>query len=86
MILTSIRLYFFSRTLLKLFDEELGEPIPEKDYGGNCAVYDLEVPDDPFHNVKDKMDIFMTFVLVCMTGIQLHLISWSMYHSTLAHH
>ena len=48
-----------ARTLLKLLDEELGEPIPEKDYGGNCAIYDQEQPDDPFHNVKDKMDIFI---------------------------
>jgi len=48
-----------ARTLLKLVDEELGEPIPEKNYGGNCAMYDLDQPDDPFHNVKDKMDIFI---------------------------
>lgn len=31
----------------------------EKDYGGNCRIYDHEKPDDPFHNVKDKIDIFV---------------------------
>jgi hypothetical protein len=29
-----------SRTLLKFVDPSLGEPIPEKDYGGNCKLYD----------------------------------------------
>jgi len=44
---------------LKLIDEELGEPIPEKDYGGTCRLYDSDMPHDPFHNIKDKMDIFI---------------------------
>jgi len=48
-----------ARTLLKLIDEELGEPIPEKDYGGTCRLYDSDMPHDPFHNIKDKMDIFI---------------------------
>ena len=46
-------------SLLKYVDESLGEPIPEKDYGGDCKIYDASVPDDPFHNIKDKMDIFI---------------------------
>ena len=30
-----------------------------KDYGGNCKLYDPEEKGDPFHNIKDKMDIFI---------------------------
>ena len=48
-----------ARKLLKYVDENLGEPIPEKDYGGNCRLYDRDNKADPFHNVKDKMDIFI---------------------------
>jgi len=49
-----------ARQLLKYIDPDLGEPIPEKDYGGTCKIYDSETfPDDPWHNVKDKMDIFI---------------------------
>jgi phosphatidylserine synthase 2 len=35
---------------MKYADPSLGVPLPEKDYGGNCLIYDPEVPDDPFHN------------------------------------
>jgi len=48
-----------ARKLLKNLDASLGEPIPEKDYGGNCRLYDFERPDDPYHNLKDKVDIFI---------------------------
>ena len=48
-----------ARALLKFFDEDLGEPIPEKDYGGGCLLYDPDVPEDPYHNLWDKMDVFV---------------------------
>lgn len=48
-----------ARALLKFFDEDLGEPIPEKDYGGGCLLYDPDVPEDPYHNIWDKMDVFV---------------------------
>jgi len=48
-----------ARRLLKHLDSSLGEPIPEKNYGGNCRIYDHESPEDPYHNLKDKMDIFI---------------------------
>lgn len=48
-----------ARAMLKFLDENLGEPIPEKDYGGTCLIYDPETPHDPYHNVWDKMDIFI---------------------------
>lgn len=41
-----------ARQLLKHIDPKLGEPMEEKDYGGNCRLYDHERPDDPFHNIK----------------------------------
>jgi len=40
-----------ARSLMKHIDPSLGKPLPEKDYGGNCRVYDSENLTDPFHNV-----------------------------------
>ena len=40
-------------------DEDLGEETPEKDYVGNCLIYDPDNHEDPWHNVKDKVDIFI---------------------------
>ncbi len=48
-----------ARQLLKYVDERLGEPIPEKDYGGNCKLYDDEVEANPYHNLIDKIDVFI---------------------------
>lgn len=39
------------RKLLTHFDPELGRPLSEKDYGGNCLIYDPDVPENPYHNV-----------------------------------
>lgn len=39
-----------ARQLLTHVDPGLGKPLPEKDYGGNCLIYDPENPQDPFHN------------------------------------
>ena len=60
-----IRQFFFqlpkdARSVLKFIDENLGEPIPEKDYGGTCLIYDPDQPQDPYHNLWDKVDIFIT--------------------------
>ena len=41
-------------------DENLGEPTPEKDYGGNCRIYDFDNPTNPYHNLYDKVDIFIS--------------------------
>ena len=49
-----------ARQLLTHIDPKLGVPLPEKDYGGNCLIYDPSVPEDPFHNFWDKMDGFVT--------------------------
>ncbi|ELU10107.1 hypothetical protein CAPTEDRAFT_93305 [Capitella teleta] len=49
-----------ARALMKHIDPELGVPLPEKDYGGSCVIYDESNPEDPFHNIWDKMDGFVT--------------------------
>ncbi|GFT57127.1 phosphatidylserine synthase 2 [Nephila pilipes] len=48
-----------ARQLLKHVDKNLGKPLSEKKYGGNCLLYDSSHPSDPFHNIWDKMDIFV---------------------------
>ncbi|XP_040582315.1 phosphatidylserine synthase 2-like [Lepeophtheirus salmonis] len=48
-----------ARKFLKFLDEDLGEPIPEKDYGGNCYIYDPNRPDNPYHNIREKVDVFI---------------------------
>src|SRR6218665_3425444 len=35
---------------MKHVDSRLGKPLPEKDYGSNCRLYDPEKPEDPYHN------------------------------------
>ncbi|XP_027815759.1 phosphatidylserine synthase 2 isoform X1 [Ovis aries] len=39
------------RQFLKYVDPRLGVPLPERDYGGNCLIYDADNKSDPFHNV-----------------------------------
>jgi phosphatidylserine synthase 2 len=48
-----------ARLLLKHIDPKLGVELEEKSYGGNCYLYDPEVPDNPFHNIWDKCDLFV---------------------------
>ncbi|XP_043438086.1 phosphatidylserine synthase 2 isoform X1 [Prionailurus bengalensis] len=47
------------RQFLKYVDPKLGVPLPERDYGGNCLIYDADNESDPFHNVWDKLDGFV---------------------------
>ncbi|KAG7278653.1 hypothetical protein CRUP_031948 [Coryphaenoides rupestris] len=47
------------RQFMKFIDPKLGVPLPERDYGGNCLLYDPGNSTDPFHNVWDKMDGFV---------------------------
>ncbi|CAH1786738.1 unnamed protein product [Owenia fusiformis] len=48
-----------ARQLLTFIDKDLGKPLMEKSFGGNCKLYDSDVPDNPFHNIWDKMDGFV---------------------------
>uniref|UniRef100_A0A8C5EPC4 Phosphatidylserine synthase n=1 Tax=Gouania willdenowi TaxID=441366 RepID=A0A8C5EPC4_GOUWI len=47
------------RQFMKYIDPKLGVPLPERDYGGNCLMYDPGNASDPFHNIWDKMDGFV---------------------------
>uniref|UniRef100_A0A8C5Z2U9 Phosphatidylserine synthase n=1 Tax=Marmota marmota marmota TaxID=9994 RepID=A0A8C5Z2U9_MARMA len=47
------------RQFLKYVDPRLGVPLPERDYGGNCLIYDTDNKTDPFHNIWDKLDGFV---------------------------
>ena len=44
--------FFYVQFLFRYIDADLGEEIPEKDYGGTCRIYDNDNPSDPWHNVK----------------------------------
>jgi len=57
-----------ARNLMKYFDPEIGEPLNFTAYGHDCDVYDYNMPEDPFHNIKHKMDGFVTA----------HIIGWIM--------
>ncbi|KAM7002659.1 phosphatidylserine synthase 2 [Tautogolabrus adspersus] len=47
------------RQFMKYIDPKLGVALPERDYGGNCLMYDPGNTTDPFHNIWDKMDGFV---------------------------
>ncbi|CAG2166106.1 unnamed protein product [Oppiella nova] len=47
-----------ARKFLKHIDPNLGKPLEERDYGGNCKLYDPDAS-DPFHNIWDKFDVFI---------------------------
>ncbi|KAM8940390.1 phosphatidylserine synthase 2 [Pelodytes ibericus] len=47
------------RQFMKFIDPKLGVPLPERDYGGNCLIYDPGNKTDPYHNLWDKMDGFV---------------------------
>jgi phosphatidylserine synthase 2 len=46
-----------ARQLLKNIDPSLGVPLPDKNYGGSCRIYDWEHPEDPFHFFKVEKKI-----------------------------
>ena len=48
-----------TRAALKHLDSRLGVPLEEKEYGGDCRIYDPTRPEDPYHNVWDKLDGFV---------------------------
>ncbi|EGR34121.1 phosphatidylserine synthase, putative [Ichthyophthirius multifiliis] len=46
--------------LKKFVDENLGKPLPEKNYAENCQIYTPDNPRGPFANVIDSIDVFFT--------------------------
>ncbi|XP_043562113.1 phosphatidylserine synthase 2 isoform X2 [Chiloscyllium plagiosum] len=47
------------RQFMKFIDPKLGVPLPERDYGGNCLIFDPGNKTDPYHNIWDKLDGFV---------------------------
>jgi hypothetical protein len=66
---SDIYFYFQTKTdaihLLQHIDSKLGVPLAERSYGGNCRIYDQDVPEDPFHN------IYVSHVLFGVCGLLL---------------
>ena len=48
-----------ARQVLKLYDPELGVPLPERTYAEDCDIYTPDNPNGAFVNVMDKMDVFV---------------------------
>lgn len=53
-----------ARKLLVFLDKDLNKPLDFTSYNNNCTIYDPGHPDGAFHNVYDKMDIFVIAHLV----------------------
>lgn len=49
------------RQFMKYIDPKLGVALPERDYGGNCLIYDPGNITDPFHNLWVRQ--FISFKL-----------------------
>ena len=48
-----------AKKLLHHIDPRLGVRQVEKSYADKCVIYDVDNPEDPWHNVRDKMDAFV---------------------------
>jgi len=68
-------IYFYLQTksdaihLLQHIDSKLGVPLEERSYGGNCRIYDQDVPEDPFHNIHVSHVLFGVWSVVELDGI-----------------
>lgn len=50
---------------MKYIDPKLGVPLPERDYGGNCLIYDPGNTSDPLHNLWVRLPaIFFTIIVI----------------------
>lgn len=52
------------RQFMKYIDPKLGVPLPERDYGGNCLIYDPGNTTDPFHNIWVRLFNYF-YYLIC---------------------
>ena len=63
-----------NRQFLKLYDPDLGQPLPERTYAEDCRLYTPDHPNGSFANLMDKMDVFVPshfigwYVKVCQTS------------------
>ena len=45
---------------MSYIDPDLGKALPERSYAEDCTLYDFDNLADPWHNIKSKMDCFIT--------------------------
>lgn len=60
------------RQFMKYIDPHLGVPLPERDYGGNCLIYDPGNGTDPFHNIWVRSKLSNEAILglkSCLIGL-----------------
>jgi hypothetical protein len=55
--------------LLQHIDSKLGVPLEERSYGGNCRIYDQDVPEDPFLNIRVSHVLFGVWSVAELDGI-----------------
>ena len=48
-----------TRQFLKLYDPDLGQPLPERTYAEDCRIYTPGHPNGSFAVIMDKMDVFV---------------------------
>lgn len=53
------------RQFMKYIDPKLGVALPERDYGGNCLMYDPGNTTDPFHNIWVRLFIYFISCHTC---------------------
>lgn len=61
---------------MKNIDPALGVPLPDKDYGGSCRIYDWENPADPFHNFKVRQTKRKSSNEILFDSISINRIKW----------
>lgn len=55
------------RQFMKYIDPKLGVALPERDYGGNCLIYDPGNATDPFHNLWVRVwCVSVNFMFECL--------------------
>lgn len=57
------------RQFMKYIDPKLGVPLPERDYGGNCLMYDPGNTTDPFHNIWVRLFILFCHLRSCFLQV-----------------
>ena len=64
-----------TRQFLKLYDPDLGRPLPERTYAEDCRIYTPGHPNGSFAIIMDKMDVFVPshffgwWVKVCSSSL-----------------
>lgn len=68
LLLQTIQTVHDGRQFMKYIDPKLGVPLPERDYGGNCLIYDPGNTTDPFHNIWVSLFILCSLLFSVRKG------------------